>query len=129
MPPPFKSADADPDAFHQQLAHFNGRRIAPAFPSVHWQADLATEHDWRVAEGDFLEALRLGVAPLLPAPALSTDAFIAWFEDLATDGPGQQHDLFDWLADSATLLQMRWFLTQEAAGEAGFDDLLAYTGV
>ena len=24
---------------------------------------------------------------------------------------------------------MRWFLTQEAAGEAGFDDLVAYTQV
>ncbi len=129
MPEPFQRADADPDAFHQQLAHFNVRRIAPAFPSAQWQADLATEHEWRVAEGNYLEALRLGVGPLLPAPALSTDAFITWFEHLATDGPGQQHDLFEWLAHSATLAQMRWFLTQEAAGEAGFDDLLAYTQV
>jgi hypothetical protein len=43
--------------------------------------------------------------------------------------PGQQHPLFDWLAQEATLPQMRWFLTQEAAGEAGFEDLLACTQV
>src|SRR5947209_1599718 len=33
------------------------------------------------------------------------------------------------MADKATLEEMRWFLTQEAAGEAGFDDLVAMTQV
>jgi hypothetical protein len=37
--------------------------------------------------------------------------------------------LFPWLATSATREQFRWFLTQEVAGEAGFDDLLALTQV
>jgi hypothetical protein len=37
--------------------------------------------------------------------------------------------LFPWLARSATLEQMKWFLTQEVAGEAGFDDLTALTQV
>lgn len=120
--------DADSDAFHRQLAHFNVVRIAAGLPSGQWQADLKTEFDWRVAEGHYLEARRLQVAPMLPQLG-STNAFIAWFESLALEGPGQQHALFDWLAHSATLPQLRWFLTQEAAGEAGFDDLLAYTQV
>src|SRR4029079_11981474 len=36
---------------------------------------------------------------------------------------------FPWLAESATMQDMLWFLTQEVAGEAGFDDLLAMTQV
>jgi hypothetical protein len=42
---------------------------------------------------------------------------------------GQGDALFPWLATSATVEQMRWFLLQEVAGEAGFEDLLAMTQV
>ena len=44
-------------------------------------------------------------------------------------GPGQGDPLFPWLAEAADRDQMRWFLGQEAAGEAGFEDLLAYTQI
>jgi hypothetical protein len=125
---PLAYPDVEPDVFHRELAHFNVVRIAAGMPSGQWQSDLQTEFDWRIAEGQYLEALRLQVGPLLPQQG-STEAFIAWFESLAEKGPGQQHALFDWLAHSARLPQMHWFLTQEAAGEAGFDDLLAYTQV
>lgn len=37
--------------------------------------------------------------------------------------------LFPWLAQSASFSQMKWFLAQEVAGEAGFDDLVAMTQV
>jgi hypothetical protein len=57
------------------------------------------------------------------------EKFRAWFEDLKKTGPGQGDFLFPWLAAKADLDQMRWFLTQEAAGEAGFDDLVAMTQV
>ena len=126
---PIANSETDPDAFHQQLAHFNQRRIAPAFPAAHWLTDMGNEFNWRMAEGHYLESLRALVAPLLPADDGNTDNFIDWFESLATCGPGQQHTLPDWLAHSANLQQMRWFLTQEAAAEAGFNDLLAYTQV
>jgi len=55
------------------------------------------------------------------------DAFVAWFQDLRASGPGQHDPLFPFLAADATMAQMRWFIEQEAAGEAGFDDLLAMT--
>jgi hypothetical protein len=55
--------------------------------------------------------------------------FIAWFETLKDSGPGQWDPLFAWLETEASLDQMKWFLTQEAAGEAGFDDLVALTQV
>jgi hypothetical protein len=37
--------------------------------------------------------------------------------------------LFPWLAQRASLSQMKWFLEQELAGEAGFDDLVALAQV
>lgn len=116
-------------SFHQKLARFNAIRTAPATPSPDWQADIDDEHAHRHAEGQFLEALRREVAPMLPDPTFDTEHFIAWFEALAERGPGQHHALFDWLAGHATRDQVRLFLAQEAAGEAGFEDLLAYTMV
>jgi hypothetical protein len=53
--------------------------------------------------------------------------FVQWFEQLNDIGPGQGDPLFPWLAERASLAQMRWFLQQEMAGEAGFDDLVALT--
>lgn len=119
----------DPLAFHRRLAHFNLGRVAVAVPSVDWETRLREDLSFRLEEGHFLEALRQEVAHRLPPEGLDTDAFVAWFEQLLADGPGQQHPLFDWLASHATMPEMRWFLTQEAAGEAGFDDLVAYTQV
>ena len=119
----------NPDFFHQQLARFNLSRVAVAVPDSQWQNTLQTEMDFRIAEGHFLESLRAQVAPMLPDPHLDTDGFVCWFEDLLQTGPGQQHPIFDWLADHATLEEVRWFLTQEAAGEAGFEDLIAYTQI
>ncbi|MDB5459053.1 MAG: iron-containing redox enzyme family protein, partial [Caulobacteraceae bacterium] len=57
------------------------------------------------------------------------DGFVAWFEVLAATGPGQHDPLFAWLARDAGPQAMGWFLTQEAAGEAGFDDLVAMAQV
>ncbi|WP_395059569.1 iron-containing redox enzyme family protein [Polaromonas sp.] len=119
----------DPLALHRGLAHFNRQRVAVATPSSDWRAHLRAELVWRSAEGEYLENLRATVAPLLPPAGLNAQAFVRWFEGIAQTGPGQQHPLFDWLAHTATYQDMCWFLTQEAAGEAGFDDLLAYTQV
>ena len=58
------------------------------------------------------------------APA-DADALVAWFEALEINGPGQHDQLFPWLAEHATLDELRWLLRQEVAGEAGFDDLVA----
>jgi len=68
-------------------------------------------------------ARQAGLAPTGP------DAFIAWFEALETHGPGQHDPLFDYLAQSASRDELRWFVEQEVAGEAGFDDLVAFTQV
>ena len=129
MTQPPADHEADPDTFHRRFARINVTRVAPAKPAPRWQESLHDDLAWQLAEGKYLESLRQQVAPLISGYSGDTGHFIGWFESLAHVGPGQQHILFDWLARDSTLAQMRWFLTQEAAGEAGFDDLLAYTQV
>lgn len=80
-------------------------------------------------EGKFIESLRYEAADAALAAPTDADGFIRWFEALEEDGPGQRDPLFPWLAEEADLEELRWFLRQEAAGEAGFDDLLALTQV
>jgi pyrroloquinoline quinone (PQQ) biosynthesis protein C len=123
------STGTDPFAFHSRLAKFNNVRLAIGAPSPSWETDERDELTFRLLEGRFLEQLRAYTKPLTSRKTNNPDEFVAWFESLAEWGPGQQHPLFDWLANTATAEQMKWFLTQEAAGEAGFEDLVAYTQV
>lgn len=120
---------ANPDAFHQALAHFNRKRFAVALPGADWQQALDEERALRELEGYWIEAERAEVADAAAAAPMDADGFVAWFEALQHTGPGQHDPLFDWLAEDATLPEMKWFLTQEVAGEAGFDDLVALTQV
>lgn len=119
----------DAEALHRGLAHWNRRRFAAAAPDPDWRLQLARDHQMLRLEGGFIEAFRAQVAPLAARVPQDADGFIAWFEGLKDGGPGQWDPLFDWLATEADLEQMKWFLTQEAAGEAGFDDLVALTQV
>ena len=77
----------------------------------------------------FIEELRSEITAQAAAAPREAGAFIEWFEDLKASGPGQGDPLFPWLAEDATRDELRWFFEQEAAGEAGFDDLVAYTQV
>jgi hypothetical protein len=113
----------------QRLAQWNQARLEPRLPDNDWQAVQAADHAMLELEGRFLAQLRAEAAPAVAAVPSDAEGFIRWFEALEQDGPGQQDPLFDWLAERADLEQMRWYLAQEAAGEAGFDDLTAYTQV
>lgn len=119
----------DAETLHRTLAHWNHTRLAPAEPAEAWRDDLATEQRMRQLEGEFVEAFRAHIAPLVEAIPSDPDGFVAWFEALKEHGPGQWDPLFDWLEGQASLEDLKWFLTQEAAGEAGFDDLVAMTQV
>ena len=79
--------------------------------------------------GSWLEAGRAAVAERAAQAPRDPDGFVAWFEELDRNGPGQNDILFPWLAETATRDEMCWFLTQEVAGEAGFEDLAALTQV
>ena len=115
--------------WHRRLAVFNGKRFSPALPSPNWRASLAEDAALLVEEGDWLEAARAAVSERAAQAPCDPDGFVAWFEELERTGPGQNDPLFPWLAETATREEMRWFLTQEVAGEAGFDDLAALTQV
>jgi len=89
------------------------------------------ERDLRMArlEGGFLEELRAEIVEEAAEAPTDPDGFVAWFEHLKEVGPGQGDPLFPWLADEGSAEQLKWFFEQEAAGEAGFDDLVAMTQV
>jgi hypothetical protein len=116
-------------SFHRSLAAFNRRRLTPTCGSTTWRSELRDEEAWRLREEAFVEAECGAIARLASAAPSEADGFVAWFEALEKSGPGQGDPLFPWLAERAPYAAMLWFLTQEVAGEAGFDDLVAMTQV
>jgi Iron-containing redox enzyme len=115
--------------FHVGLTKYNAQSLEPVLPRARWREDFATSFRIAQAESEYVETVRRAIAPLTADIPADVDGFIAWFERLRENGPGQGDPLFPWLAQRATLEQMKWFLYQEVAGEAGFDDLLAMTQV
>ncbi len=111
------------------MAHFNRRRLAVTVPTEDWQHDLDDERAMRELEGYWIEAGRANIADCAADVPGDADGFVAWFEALERTGPGQNDPLFDWLAEEASFDEMCWFIEQEVAGEAGFDDLVAMTQV
>jgi hypothetical protein len=117
----------EPASLHAALSRLNARRMRPGRPGDETEADIWESAAATIVERDFLEQERARVAPLLVDVPRDVDAFLGWYEALRETGPGQGDPLFPWLAEHATEAQMRWFIRQEMAGEAGFDDLLALT--
>ncbi|HWB79747.1 MAG TPA: iron-containing redox enzyme family protein [Nannocystaceae bacterium] len=115
--------------FHRELDAFNHERLRPCDDSSAWRQRIDRAHRMTLAEGAWIERERSVVAPMLRRVPKDADAFLAWFDGLAAAGPGQGDPLFPWLANTATRDEMIWFLRQELAGEAGFDDLVALTQV
>ena len=116
-------------SFQRRLSAWNRHRLSPALPSADWHEGLVEDLGLVALEGRFVEQERRAVIERAATVPHDADAFVAWFEALKDNGPGQHDALFPWLAESAPLESMRWFLQQEVAGEAGFDDLVALTQV
>ena len=114
---------------HRKLSSWNRVRLGPGVPDPAWRSALREEAALRLVEGEFVERERAAVAPRAALAPRDAAGFVAWFERLREDGPGQGHPLFPWLAARASAEELRWFLTQEVAGEAGFDDLVALAQV
>jgi hypothetical protein len=114
-----------PDALHRALVRGQRRRLSPNLGDEEWEAELAEEVACRRLERELVESERALLRPLTDRVPRDASGFIAWFEELELIGPGQRDLLFPWLAEHATLDEVCWFLRQEMAGEAGFDDLVA----
>ncbi len=117
----------DEHSLHLALTVLNRHRLSPAAPKQSWRRDLEDALALTMHEGVFLERERRRVASRAAEAPREAKAFAAWFDDLRDSGPGQYDPLFDYLADRADYGEVRWFLKQEVAGEAGFDDLVALT--
>lgn len=120
---------AEKHTFHMRLGRFNARRLLPALPREDWRDTIRTDATTLLEEGAFVERERARIQPIAAAAPTESNAFARWFEELRESGPGQGDAFFSWLAGRADLSQMRWFLTQEVAGEAGFEDLVALSQI
>lgn len=129
--PADRTATIPQDFADQQraLAHFNRDRIAPGFGDEPGYCCAMHRQKMESLEREFIRDSRARIAHLVQDAPAEPAAFMQWFEQLKLAGPGQGDPLFPWLAETADLHQMRWFLEQEVAGEAGFDDLVAMTQV
>ncbi len=118
-----------PRELHLALTRFNQRRLAPSLPDTDeaLALSLSQELGLRALEIRFLEKERAMVTEAAALAPTEPNRFVEWFEALEQRGPGQGDRLFPFLAQRASLGQLRWFLFQEIAGEAGFDDLVAMT--
>jgi hypothetical protein len=121
-----QSPSTSEDELHMALASLNRSRLRPALPDEIGSSDVAPALR---REAAYLEAERAVVHKRASGAPTDAAGFVAWFEALKELGPGQNDPLFPWLATRASRDEMRWFLAQEVAGEAGFDDLVALTQV
>lgn len=113
-----------------QLAAHNRVRFSPSLPdNEDWRAQLDHAHRIAASEIEWVEECRARVKERASEAPATAREFVAWFEELKNGGPGQNDPLFAWLENDATREQLRWFVFQEVAGEAGFEDLLAITQV
>lgn len=118
-------------ALHTTLQEFNRSRLRPAVPDASvgegFERELTRQIQHLRREHEFVASERAFVRRELAGVPTDAASFRVWFEDLKRTGPGQNDELFLWLAHEASLDEMKWFLAQEVAGEAGFDDLVALT--
>lgn len=118
---------------HIALTRFNRRRLDPQVPTTMWRNNIESDTHSLILEGEIIERELENIAGLkkqIPSNSpFDVEEFMNWFAALRNSGPGQQDPLFDFLARDASYEQMRWFIQQEVAGEAGFDDLTALTQV
>ena len=117
------------DEAQRALAKWNRDRLEPRFPEDESPTSDARHRAMLELEAAFLRLLRQEVREQAAHAPTDPNNFVEWFKALDASGPGQHDPLFPWLAERADRAHMRWYLQQEAAGEAGFDDLTAYTQV
>lgn len=113
------------DQLHEQLARLGAWRLEPTF-----QGTSLSTHDelaLRDLEAEFLDRERNAIADRAAEAPTEAAAFMEWYEGLRQNGPGQFDPFFDWIEHHASIDDLRWFVFQELAGEAGFDDLVALT--
>lgn len=124
-PQPQHPIDAHSVYAQIRIAHYLRHRLTPAIDDHFDDDGLVGDDGVRDQLQAFIRQERDALAHQWQGVPTDPDDFMAWFENLRRRGPGQGDPLFPWLAHKADEHAMRWFLSQELAGEAGFDDLVA----
>lgn len=115
----------DDVSLHAELLRLNEARLQPRIEQADWSSAVPVDVERQLLEERFLQRARAEIASRAGRAPSDAAGFIAWFEQLEQDGPGQHDPLFAWLEKHATLEQFRWFLRQEAASEARLDRALS----
>jgi hypothetical protein len=124
------AARAEPaEAQHRRLAAFNDERLGAGFADGSWSAELHEELQLRLQEVRFVESERRGVRADLAALNADPAAVASWFARLAERPAAADASLFHWLAETASLEQMRWFLSQAQAVDNGLARLPTLVGL
>jgi hypothetical protein len=118
-----------PDSALSLHVRFDSHNQVRLRPSLGPPEEVDRADELCALELRFVESERAEVQATARQAPDTPEAFVAWFESLERTGEGQGDPLFDWLERDADLPSMTWFLRQEVAGEAGFDDLLSLTQV
>jgi len=123
------SRSLDDAAVHARLTDFNRARLAPSTDVGTWAKRMRHELEMRALENHFVEAERARVVRTAIQAPKEAEAFVSWFAALKDNGEGQHDPFFAWLAEKASLFELRWYLNEELAASAGFEDLVAMTQV
>src|ERR1022692_3093605 len=68
--------------FQHELTVFNRRRLEPSLGPAGWADDFEQSHRVLRAEGEFVEAVRKRIEPLVKDIPRAADEFLVWFERL-----------------------------------------------
>ncbi|HSP20064.1 MAG TPA: iron-containing redox enzyme family protein, partial [Myxococcaceae bacterium] len=68
------------ERLHGALARWNTRRLRPEHPTRRWREDLEDDLRMHTLEGEWIEAERAAIAPLLRDLPRRAPDFVRWFE-------------------------------------------------
>ena len=67
------------ERFQSELAKYNSRQLQPAFPTRAWRDELDEYGRVSLAEGEYIEAVRCEISPLVVNEPTNVNDFIDWF--------------------------------------------------
>jgi len=123
-----KGSEKSLNEFHKLLATINQDKFCLQKP-LNADQELHLDILRTQLDKSWLTSQKTRIQECLATAPENSEAFIAWLESLLNSGYGQNHSLFDYLESNASRADFEFFMTQELATEAGFDDLVAMTQV
>ena len=115
--------------FQRALTRYNRRRLIAVLPDPAWRAHVRAEARVVEAEGEFMEAMRQEIAPLVADIPQRGRRFHRLVRAIARDRARPGRSAVSLARRDRHARADEMVSDQEVAGEAGFDDLLALTQI